>query len=82
MPIFEYSCRACGHAFEALVRPGMGTPTCPKCQSEELEKLLSIPAIKSETTHDLAMRAAKRRDTKAAGEKNREQREYELHHND
>jgi putative FmdB family regulatory protein len=82
MPIFEYSCRACGHAFEALVRPGVGAPACPKCQSEELEKLLSIPAIKSDTTHDLAMRAAKRRDAKAADEKAREQREYELHHND
>lgn len=82
MPIFEYRCRACGHAFEALVRPGMGVPACPTCQSEELEKLLSIPAIKSETTHGLAMRAAKRRDAKAADEKAREQREYELHHND
>jgi hypothetical protein len=38
--------------------------------------------VKSETTHGLAMRAAKRRDSKAASEQSRAQREYELKHND
>jgi putative FmdB family regulatory protein len=81
VPIFEYRCRACGHEFEFLLLPS--TPAaCPGCSSRELEKLLSIPAVKSETTHALAMRAAKRRDTKQAGEQARAQREYELKHND
>ena len=82
MPIFEYACRACQHKFEALVRPGAEAPACPACKGQDLEKLLSVPAVKSDSTHGLAMRAAKKRDKAAASEKNREQREYELHHND
>jgi putative FmdB family regulatory protein len=82
MPMFEYKCRGCGKEFETLVRVGVDTPACPKCKSEDLEKLLSIPAVQSETTHGLAMKAAKKRDKIAGSEKAREQREYELHHND
>ena len=82
MPIFEYSCKGCGNQFEALVLPTTGAPKCPACASTDLEKLISTPAIKSETTHDLAMRAAKKRDKIQGSEKAREQREYELHHND
>jgi putative FmdB family regulatory protein len=82
MPIFEYACKGCGKEFEALVLPTTGAPACPTCQSTELEKLISRPAIKSETTHGLAMQAAKKRDKKAGAEMARAQREYELHHND
>lgn len=82
MPIFEYSCKSCGKEFEALVLPTTDAPKCPACQGTELEKLISSPAIKSDTTHDLAMRAAKKRDKIQGSEKAREQREYELHHND
>jgi putative FmdB family regulatory protein len=81
MPIFEYSCRACGREFEALVRPG-DVPACPACAGVDLEKRLSLPAIKSESTHGLAMRAAKKRDTRQASENARAQREYELKHDD
>jgi putative FmdB family regulatory protein len=82
MPMFEYSCKGCGNQFETLVRPQDAAPTCPKCQSADLEKLISTPAIKSESTHALAMKAAHKRDKIAGSEKAREQREYELHHND
>jgi putative FmdB family regulatory protein len=81
MPIFEYRCEGCGHEFETLVLKNT-VPACPKCKAATLERLLSIPAVKSETTHALAMQAARRRDSKQADEKNRAQREYELHHND
>ena len=81
MPIFEYRCRGCRHEFETLVRTG-DTPACPKCAGTELEKLLSLPAIKSETTHGLAMRAAHRSAKFQGSEKLREQREYELSHDD
>ena len=47
-----------------------------------LEKLLSLPAIKSDTTHDLALRAAKKRDQAQASVNARVQREYELSHDD
>lgn len=82
MPMFEYSCKSCGKAFEALMRTNSAAPACPACQSTELEKLISLPAIKSDSTHGLAMKAAKKRDQKAGSENARAQREYELHHND
>ncbi len=82
MPIFEYACKKCGKEFEALVRPNSEAPACPACQGTELEKLLSIPAVKSESTHALALGAAKKRDQKQATHNARVQREYELHHND
>lgn len=81
MPIFEYVCSGCGKDFELLVLKG--TPlACPSCSSTAIERQVSAPAIKSESTHGLAMRAAKRRDVKKADENSRAQREYELHHND
>ena len=42
MPIFEYACIACGHRFEVLKLPGAATvPSCPACQSPNLERQLS-----------------------------------------
>jgi putative FmdB family regulatory protein len=82
MPIFEYACKGCGKEFEALVLPTTAAPACPACKSTELEKLISRPAIKSESTHGLAMKAARARDKKQGAENARAQREYELHHND
>jgi putative FmdB family regulatory protein len=82
MPIFEYSCKGCGREFEALVLATTPAPSCPACQGTDLEKLISRPAIKSDSTHGLAMKAAKKRDQKAGSENARVQREYELHHND
>jgi putative FmdB family regulatory protein len=81
MPIYEFSCRGCGGAFEMLVLKAT-VPACPKCASQDLERLVSVPAVKSEGTHALAMKAAKKRDQKQASDLNRAQREYELHHND
>lgn len=81
MPIFEYRCNACGREFETLVRPGT-TPRCVACQAEDLEKLLSLPAVHSESTHGLAMKAANRRDQRLASDNARAQREYELKHDD
>lgn len=83
MPIYDYTCRACGHEFEALTRGSSSKPPkCPECQSEDAERLLSMPRVKSETTKDLAMRAAKRRDAAQASDRVRAQREYEASHED
>lgn len=43
MPIHDFRCADCGEVFEALVR-GSSTPTCPKCSSAKLDKLVSAPA--------------------------------------
>ena len=81
MPIYEYRCTACSHEFEILVLAGT-VPACPACQGQDLEKRISMPAVKSDSTHALALKAAKKRDSKQASENARAQREYELHHND
>ncbi len=81
MPIFEYRCEGCGHAFELLVLKNT-TLACPSCASTALERQISVPAVRSEGTKALAMKAAKKRDAIQSSENNRAQREYELHHND
>lgn len=43
MPLYDYRCAACGHAFETLVRAGH-TPVCPQCGSTALAKQVSAPA--------------------------------------
>lgn len=81
MPIFEYRCRACGATFELLVR-GSAVPACAACAATDLERLLSVPAIKSDSTHARALGAARARDAAAGAHNARVQREYELSHND
>jgi putative FmdB family regulatory protein len=44
MPIHEYTCRDCGHAFEALLY-GSEKASCPKCSSAALDKRLSTFAV-------------------------------------
>ena len=79
MPIYEYDCRKCGAAFELLVRKGK-VPLCANCGSEDLERRFSLPTVKSESTHNLAMRAAKERDQKTATDRVEAQRLYEKNH--
>ena len=81
MPIYEYVCKSCQHEFEALVMGGK-TPVCASCGATELDRLLSLPNVKSESTHGLAMRAAKKRDKKAGNERMQEQHIYEQSHDD
>ena len=42
MPLYEYVCQDCTHAFEALVFNGQSTE-CPECHSQKLERQLSVP---------------------------------------
>lgn len=81
MPMFDFVCTSCQHAFETLVR-GSNTPTCPACGSDQLEKQLALPAIKTSGTQALAMQAAKRRDKAQGQERVAAQRAYELSHDD
>jgi putative FmdB family regulatory protein len=43
MPLYEYACQECEHTFEALVFDGEKVE-CPNCQTERVERLLSVPA--------------------------------------
>ena len=79
MPIYEYCCQACGNRFEALIRAEV-TPVCPSCESQDLERLLSLTTVQSESTRAMALRAAKKRHAKQGEERIEEQRRYELDH--
>jgi putative FmdB family regulatory protein len=43
MPLYEYTCKKCDHAFETLVFDGEEVE-CPECHGTRLERLLSVPA--------------------------------------
>lgn len=45
MPIYEYQCQSCGHAFETMQRlADAPLTTCPQCEGP-LKKLISAPAF-------------------------------------
>jgi putative FmdB family regulatory protein len=44
MPLYEYRCNACGQQFELLVNAS-DTPRCPSCDSELIDKQLSVFAV-------------------------------------
>ena len=81
MPIFEYVCKKCDHKFETLVLGGKA-PICEKCGALDLERLLSLPYVKSEITKERAMKAAKKRDKAQGTERVQEQLRYERSHDD
>ncbi len=81
MPIYEYSCEACGQEFETLVL-GKTKPECPSCRSQELERLLSLPRVHTSSTRAVSMRAAKKRDKAKGPDRVIEQVKYEKAHND
>jgi putative FmdB family regulatory protein len=43
MPIYEFSCEACGARFEKLVPAGTGSVACPECGAERTARVLSAP---------------------------------------
>jgi putative FmdB family regulatory protein len=47
VPLYEYQCKACKHIFEKIqLFSAPLVTTCPKCGKEEVEQMLSAPAIK------------------------------------
>jgi putative FmdB family regulatory protein len=81
MPIYDYTCKGCGHEFEALVRSAQ-QPACPSCRGTELDRLFPMPVVKSQTTKALALNAARKRDKALGTERTQEQLKYERSHND
>jgi putative FmdB family regulatory protein len=49
MPIYEYTCRACGELFESWLASMKDVPTaaCPQCGSQEVQRRISAPAIRT-----------------------------------
>jgi putative FmdB family regulatory protein len=82
MPIYEYKCRACGHQFETLVRTS-STPDCPSCQSVDLERVLSAPAVTTEASKKASLGAARQKlAEKRRGEEIQRIKEDRLHPHD
>jgi putative FmdB family regulatory protein len=51
VPMYEYTCEACGESFEQLVRSMQGEHKvqCPKCASASTKRALSVFAVSSES---------------------------------
>ena len=47
MPIYEFQCRSCNYVFELLLmsKDDIENARCPKCQSPEIGKLMSVANI-------------------------------------
>jgi putative FmdB family regulatory protein len=43
MPLYEYACPSCGHSFEELVFGEDEKVVCPRCQTVEVERQVSLP---------------------------------------
>lgn len=79
MPLYEYTCRGCGHFFELLVRPG-DVPACPTCHGADLERALSLFAVDSDGTRKANLEAGRRRAKKDHVERAVAEREEIEHH--
>ena len=79
MPIYDFHCRACDARAELLVRAST-TPVCPACGSEDMERLFSMPSVRSDATRDLIRRETTVRDAARARERVNDQRNYERNH--
>ena len=81
MPIYEYECRGCGHQFEFLLLPTNPTvPTCPQCSSLELERVISMFAVSSDGTRQLALNDGRKRAARVNRDKSIAEAEYEKNH--
>ncbi len=46
MPIYEFVCSDCKQGFEVLTTSSSeATPSCPKCESNHVERVLSVVSI-------------------------------------
>lgn len=79
MPIYEYRCNTCDHRFERLVRNDI-VPGCPSCESNDLDRLISMPRVKSTSTRAQSLRAAKQRDAAQATDRMHDRIQYEQSH--
>lgn len=79
MPIYEYQCRGCGKQFEQLIIHST-TPECPACKGRDLERLISLFAVDSETTRGTALKAGRSASARITREKNAAELAYHKDH--
>lgn len=79
MPIYEYTCRGCGHTFERLVLDG-NPGVCPSCDGRDLERQWSLFAVDSEGTRQAHMKTARQQAKKVQRDKAHAEHEAIHHH--
>jgi len=83
MPIYEYACRQCGHRFEILILPTSPAAECPECGKADLEQMISMYAVSSESSRKANLSAAKKKAAAAQKEKAHEElKELHEHYNE
>jgi putative FmdB family regulatory protein len=50
MPLYEFKCLDCGDLFEVLIMKPAPKIRCPGCESESVERVLSLFAVSSESS--------------------------------
>ncbi len=81
MPIYEYECRGCGHQFEFLLLPTNPTAaTCPQCSGLDLERVISMFAVSSDGTRQMALNDGRKRAASVRRDKVHAEAEYERNH--
>ena len=80
MPLYDYSCHACGQEFEVLLRTGDAPPACSSCGSGDVARLLSGFAVSSEHTRKLNLAAGRKAKEKDRKDQAVAQWEYEKKH--
>jgi putative FmdB family regulatory protein len=80
MPLYEYRCRACSRTFEVLVRGSAKPTTCPACNATDLEQLISLFAVNSESTRKSALESGRKHNRKTQLDKAVADREEVEHH--
>ena len=82
MAIYDFKCQACGEQFEALVRKNTDKASCPSCQSDQLEQLISSFAMSSDATRKDNIAKAQKGFAKARRDAAHAQKEAIEHHHD
>jgi putative FmdB family regulatory protein len=81
MPIYEYQCKGCGHQFEFLVLPSSPAPECPACQHQDLQKMISLCAVSSESTRQSHLTSERKKYSKInKGKQYEEHKALHEHH--
>jgi putative FmdB family regulatory protein len=81
MPLYDYACSDCGEHFEALVLRN-NTASCPKCQGQNLEQLISLFAVDSESVRQGNIKKARAKNAKIQRDKSMAEQEAIANHHD
>ncbi len=70
MPVYEYECENCGHAFQLITMSPGERPdeiTCPECDSSDVHQLFSPPTVHSGEATDVLEETAEQVQDKEKG---------------